>query len=70
MDRLTPYILDLEEIEAIKMKLPSGDERAEVGRIADRVRELLCIADVLLDKGRDIEKTLQMAQYQINQVLK
>jgi hypothetical protein len=70
MDKLAPYIQDLEEIEAIKGKMPCGDDRAETGKIANRIRELLCTADAELEKGRNIDKILSKTQSLINLILK
>lgn len=70
MNRISPYLQDLEEIESIKQKLPCGDERADVEQKAQRIRELLCTAEAEMDKGRNVDKILSKTQGLINSILK
>lgn len=68
--RLNEYMCDLERIDDIRDKLPCGDRRAEVGKIANRIREMLCEADGGISQGRNVENLLVRVRNLINVVLK
>ena len=44
---------DLKRMHDIEDKLPPGDRRAAVKKIADRVREMVCEAEGAMNAGRD-----------------
>lgn len=67
---LNEYISDLKRVEDVRDRLPCGDRRAEVEKIARNIREMLCEADGGISQGRNVENLLVRVRNLINVVLK
>jgi hypothetical protein len=68
--RLNEYLSDLERVEDVRNKLPPGDRRGEVDKIAKRLREMICEADGAICQHRNVENLLARIRNLINVVLK
>lgn len=51
---LNEYYQQLLQIEEMRDGLPSGDYRAEVTKVAMRIREMICEMDGVLAQRRDV----------------
>jgi hypothetical protein len=53
---LNEYYHQLLQIEEMRDGLPSGDYRAEVTKVAMRIREMICEMEGAMMNGRDVSK--------------
>jgi hypothetical protein len=53
---LNEYYQQLLQIEEMRDGLPSGDYRAEVTKVAMRIREMICEMEGAMMNGRDVSK--------------
>lgn len=58
-----------QRVEEIASLLPPGDRRAEVAKIARRIREMVCEMDGAIESGRDVTNLAARINNLINIVL-